>query len=83
MSDDGTRISYEVIGKSFMYRQVRNMVGALVEVGRGRLSVEQLRDFVALGKRVAIQGAPAHGLTLIWVEHATHAEQEATSGAEA
>jgi tRNA pseudouridine38-40 synthase len=66
--EDG-RITYEVVGNSFMYKQVRNMVGMLADVGMGRLTLEQLKTILEDGARVSFQGAPAQGLTLVWVEH--------------
>ncbi|CAG5982841.1 unnamed protein product [Menidia menidia] len=59
-------------GRSFLYKQVRRMVGALVAVGRGRLSVSQLRDLLEARDTMAYpQGlvAPAHGLFLTRVDY--------------
>lgn len=58
--------------RSFLYRQVRRMTGALVAVGRGRLSplclkkVLQARDSTAFPKGLC---APAHGLFLTKVDY--------------
>ena len=42
-----------------------SIVGALVKVGEGRLTVEQLRELVRGKKRTAlVETAPAHGLFL-------------------
>jgi tRNA pseudouridine38-40 synthase len=49
----------------FLYKMVRSIVGALVKVGEGRLTVEQLRAVLASKKRTAlIETAPAKGLFL-------------------
>jgi tRNA pseudouridine38-40 synthase len=49
----------------FLYKMVRSIVGALVKVGEGRLTVEQLRAAMASKKRTAlIETAPAKGLFL-------------------
>ncbi|KAL7408020.1 hypothetical protein ABVT39_016932 [Epinephelus coioides] len=59
-------------GRSFLYKQVRRMTGAVVAVGQGKLSVPQLkelleaRDTLAYPKNMA---APAHGLFLTRVEY--------------
>lgn len=45
------------------------MVGAIAAVGMGKITLDEFEALVQGGRRVAIQGAPAHGLTLIWVEH--------------
>jgi tRNA pseudouridine38-40 synthase len=51
--------------RSFLHRQVRSMVGSLVEVGRGRWSAEDLRQALAARDRAACGPvAPAEGLCL-------------------
>ena len=55
-------------GDSFLYRQVRNMVGGLVEVGRGRL--DSLKEILeGRNRRWAPSTAPAYGLFLVKVKH--------------
>ena len=57
-------------GNSFLYRQVRNMVGCLVEVGRGGLDVDQVLDITASkDRRKAPAMAPPQGLFLVDVKH--------------
>ncbi|MCX7846717.1 MAG: tRNA pseudouridine(38-40) synthase TruA [bacterium] len=62
------RLTIDIVGKSFMYKQVRAMVGVLVAVGRGRIAVSSVRDVIAgqAGPR-RFEVAPAHGLTLMEV----------------
>ncbi|XP_040889014.1 tRNA pseudouridine synthase-like 1 [Toxotes jaculatrix] len=58
--------------RSFLYRQVRRMTGALVAVGQRRLSVPQLKDILdAQDSQAYPQGlaAPAHGLFLTRVDY--------------
>ncbi|XP_017290107.1 tRNA pseudouridine synthase-like 1 isoform X2 [Kryptolebias marmoratus] len=58
--------------RSFLYRQVRRMTGALVAVGQGRLSVSQLADILkARDTRAYPQNmlAPARGLFLTRVDY--------------
>ncbi|KAG7494888.1 tRNA pseudouridine synthase-like 1 [Solea senegalensis] len=58
--------------RSFLYRQVRRMTGALVAVGRGQLSVTQLKDLLEAQDPLAYQpgmAAPAHGLFLTRVDY--------------
>jgi tRNA pseudouridine(38-40) synthase len=69
VSEDKSKITYEVVGNSFMYKQVRCMVGALVEIGLGKMSLETFSEMIEKGIRQPIPGAPPQGLTLIWVEH--------------
>ncbi len=59
-----------VHGRGFLYNQVRNMVGTLIEIGRGHWEPERLRDILASrDRRNAGPTAPACGLTLEWVEY--------------
>ncbi|XP_029359142.1 tRNA pseudouridine synthase-like 1 isoform X1 [Echeneis naucrates] len=58
--------------RSFLYRQVRRMTGALVAVGQGRMSVSQLKDLLEAQDSLAYpQGlvAPARGLFLTKVDY--------------
>jgi len=57
--------------RSFLHHQVRFMVGGVVAVGRGRLSLEELIAALRAGKRPGIvQVEPACGLTFTRVEFA-------------
>jgi len=63
-------IRVDVRGTGFLYRQVRNMVGTLIEVGRGHWPPEAVADILASRDRSrAGPTAPAHGLCLQWVEY--------------
>ncbi|XP_067443916.1 tRNA pseudouridine synthase-like 1 isoform X1 [Thunnus thynnus] len=58
--------------RSFLYKQVRRMTGALVAVGQGRLSVPQLKEIMEARDSLAYpQGlvAPARGLFLTKVDY--------------
>jgi len=63
--EDGETLVFRVIGDGFLRGMVRSLVGTLLEVGRGRRSVD---DFAALlegaPRSAAGPTAPAHGLTL-------------------
>jgi tRNA pseudouridine38-40 synthase len=63
-------ITVTVTGRSFLRHAVRGMVGALVEVGSGQRSLEQMRTLMESepsGPRA--MKAPAHGLCLAKVEY--------------
>jgi tRNA pseudouridine38-40 synthase len=63
-------VTIKFVGNSFAYRQVRNMVGCLAEVGRGRLQPSEVQDILAAKDRVLAPAmAPAHGLFLVDVNH--------------
>lgn len=62
----------DVIGDGFLYNQVRNMVGTLVEIGRGHWPVERVDEILASCDRaLAGRTAPACGLCLQWVKYAS------------
>jgi tRNA pseudouridine38-40 synthase len=69
-SEDGEELVYTVRGRSFLRYMVRKMVGTLLEVGRGKLTPDdivrlyQLRDRSKSGPTV-----PAQGLCMVSVEH--------------
>jgi tRNA pseudouridine38-40 synthase len=68
---DGTTVACELTANAFLPHQVRRMVGALVDVGRGKLTPSQ---YVALLEGAASSSgvtAPSHGLYLVRVEYAT------------
>lgn len=62
-------LEFHVRGEGFLYRQVRNMVGTLLEVGRGKRAPEWVGHVIASGdRRRAGATAPAKGLCL-WRVH--------------
>ena len=61
---------YEVSGNGFLHHMVRNMVGTLVEVGRGTLEPNGIiRILDARDRAMAGPTAPAQGLCLVRVEY--------------
>jgi len=63
-------VRIDVEGTGFLYNQVRNMVGTLLDVGRGAVEPDTVADILASGDRSrAGQKAPAHGLCLQWVSY--------------
>ncbi|KAG7345843.1 tRNA pseudouridine synthase A [Nitzschia inconspicua] len=64
-------VTITITGNAFLYRQVRNMVGCLVEVAKGRLRPEDVQTLLHAPKRPAAcyTTAPAHGLFLVDVQH--------------
>lgn len=71
---DGPLISIEVEGTAFLKYMVRIIVGTLVDVGMGRLPVEQVATALASGNRVdAGHTAPPGGLALMHVIYPEYA----------
>ena len=61
---------YEVTGKGFLRYMVRNIVGTLIEVGRGKLAPSDIPSILAARDRTqAGPTAPAQGLCLMKVEY--------------
>jgi tRNA pseudouridine38-40 synthase len=61
---------YEVCGSSFLHHMVRNIVGTLMEVGKGRLAPQDVvRILEARDRTLAGPTAPAQGLCLVKVEY--------------
>jgi tRNA pseudouridine38-40 synthase len=63
-------LKIDVLGKSFLYKMVRGIVGTLVDVGRGRTRPEMMKKILLAGRRSAAGiTAPGKGLTLVRVDH--------------
>ena len=63
-------IYVDVEGDGFLYNMVRNIVGTLVEVGRGRWKPEKIDEILEAKDRTAAgQLAPAQGLCLMWIKY--------------
>lgn len=59
------RIVFEFIGDGFLKNMVRNMVGTLLEAGRGKISAKEFKTILQQQNRAAAgPTAPAHGLFL-------------------
>lgn len=74
----GDLIRFVIEADGFLYHMVRNIVGALLEVGQGRLSVKDFSRVVKVRTRTPISPrgemglgftVPAHGLTLTSVTY--------------
>ncbi len=61
---------YEVRGSGFLHHMVRNIVGTLIEVGRGKIAPDDLpRILAARDRTLAGPTASAKGLCLVKVEY--------------
>ena len=66
----GQVIEVRTSARSFLHRQVRSMVGSLVDVGRGRESVGWIGEILAAADRTKCGPvAPADGLYLVGVSY--------------
>jgi tRNA pseudouridine38-40 synthase len=71
VSRDGETIQVWCEARSFLHRQVRSMVGTMVEVGLGKMSAQEVADALAAADRTRCGPvAPADGLYLARVDYA-------------
>lgn len=69
-SEAGELLIYRVCGNGFLHHMVRNLVGAMLDVGRGYRKVEEIPGMLAARSRAAAgPTAPAQGLFLHSVEY--------------
>jgi len=60
----------DVEGDGFLYNMVRNIVGTLVEIGRGKWKPEKINQIIEAKDRTkAGPIAPAEGLCLMWIKY--------------
>lgn len=65
LREDGHSLCFSIIADGFLYKMVRNIVRALVKVGEGKTSSEDLSRIINAKNRQAAPGtAPASGLYL-------------------
>jgi len=67
---DEDTVVFTILANSFLPHQVRNMVGALIEVGRGKISIEEFYGMIE-AKKPGLAGptVPACGLCLTKVNY--------------
>ncbi|NGX61066.1 MAG: tRNA pseudouridine synthase A [Chlamydiae bacterium] len=69
--EGGFRLEFE--GEGFLYKMVRNLVGTLLEVGRGKRALEDIPSLLeAKDRRCTGMAAPAKGLFLHRVDYPSH-----------
>ncbi len=70
VSEQGDEVHVTVTGGGFLYKMVRNIVGTLIEIGRGRWGPERVDRVLASGdRREAGFTAPPGGLCLMSVQY--------------
>jgi tRNA pseudouridine38-40 synthase len=81
LDQDGV-VTAAVSADAFCHSMVRSVVGALLDVGRGRRAVDFPAELLLRGVRASeVPVAPAHGLTLVGVDYPPAAELAARSEA--
>ncbi|MGB2128971.1 MAG: tRNA pseudouridine(38-40) synthase TruA [Flavicella sp.] len=67
---DGKHLTFHITADRFLRNMVRAIVGTLVEIGRGKKSIEELKEIIASKNRSnAGTSAPAQGLSLTAVTY--------------
>jgi tRNA pseudouridine38-40 synthase len=68
-SPDNEELIFTIRGRSFLRYMVRKIVGTLLDVGRGKLSVDDVERLFALKDRSKSgPTVPAQGLTMVEVQ---------------
>lgn len=68
--ENNDRIYIELTGNGFLYNMVRIISGTLLEVGLGKIQLEEVKDIIEQKNREkAGRTLPAHGLYLVKVEY--------------
>ena len=74
--EEGRLLVFEIEANRFLYGMVRALVGTMVEVGRGRMSVGGFRTVLgSRDRRAAGMSAPASGLVLEEITYPSSLEQ--------
>lgn len=68
IEQQGDQIEFEFEADAFLYRMVRRLVGTLLQVGMGKLSLLEFDQVLARQRRAA-DAVPPHGLTLLRVTY--------------
>jgi len=69
----GDELQITLTANAFLKRMVRSIVGTLIKVGRGKMSVAEFQAALAAANRSKSgPSAPPHGLTLTHVAYATY-----------
>ncbi|MDR1877001.1 MAG: tRNA pseudouridine(38-40) synthase TruA, partial [Flavobacteriaceae bacterium] len=70
---------FTVSANRFLRNMVRAIVGTLIDVGRGKLSIEEFREIIEKkDRKFASASAPAQGLILVNVDYPQHIYERQT-----
>lgn len=67
---NNNQLTFIITANAFLYRMVRTVVGTLVQVGLGRLTIDDVQNILeAKDLTQSAPPAPAHGLCLVGVDY--------------
>ncbi len=70
VSKEGESVFFDIVANSFLPKQVRCIIGSLIKVGLGKLSISKFQEIVQTKRPgLATPVAPAHGLCLVKVNY--------------
>ena len=70
VTNEGHWLYIDTEGDGFLYNMVRNIVGTLVEIGKGKWKPEKINQILKAKTRTAAGPiAPAAGLCLMWIKY--------------
>jgi tRNA pseudouridine38-40 synthase len=76
MGKDGELAIFNMVANSFLRHQVRNTVGSLISIGKGRLTIDEFQRIIeAREPGLAGPAAPARGLHLKRVDYPSPLEE--------
>lgn len=62
---ENNRLHFRIVGNHFLYKMVRNIIGTIVDLGKGKIALDSLPTIIKSHQRsLAGVTAPAHGLFL-------------------
>ena len=77
-SESGSLLIYRVRGNGFLHHMVRNLVGTMIDTGRGQIALKEIPEILAARQRSAAgPTAPARGLFLVSVEYPPEEDSDA------
>lgn len=75
VSRDGELVHVDLEANAFLYRMVRRIVGTLLLVGKGQMTIDEFKQVLARQRRAG-QSVPPQGLCLVAVKYAETAKAE-------
>lgn len=77
----GPLLTFTIEGDGFLYKMCRGIVGTLVQIGQGKIQVDEIKRILAKkDRRVAGMTAPAHGLVLWKVYYRSNVQRPTSKG---
>jgi tRNA pseudouridine38-40 synthase len=70
-------IKFKIVGQSFLYNQIRKMIGSVIDVCRGVKDMTYLENSM-LANKIDIPKAPAEGLYLFRIDYSRYNDRKAT-----